>query len=164
MFLSKTAAERLCIYIVVLKFVSLPLQAIIDAEANASSGRRTRVAVFGSFGGLAGALTLTRIAMNLSGNPVPSDFLQPSATGEVLDLIVVVAAALLWSQEVTTREENIQRIWAEVKKRSASEPKEISADFVRETKRGIRKRRRRSQVKGFQRGIAARNLLECTAY
>jgi len=125
MFLSKTAAERLCIYIVVLKFVSLPLQAIIDAEANASSGRRTRVAVFGSFGGLAGALTLTRvclpclvgytgshrlvlaflsfnchmasllfnlrqlficltivwafslqIAMNLSGNPVPSDFLQ----------------------------------------------------------------------------------------
>eukprot|EP00192_Tetraselmis_astigmatica_P019997 CAMPEP_0117677622 /NCGR_PEP_ID=MMETSP0804-20121206/16843_1 /TAXON_ID=1074897 /ORGANISM="Tetraselmis astigmatica, Strain CCMP880" /LENGTH=203 /DNA_ID=CAMNT_0005486917 /DNA_START=1 /DNA_END=613 /DNA_ORIENTATION=+ len=114
------------------------------------------MAAFAVFGGLAGLLTLTRVGLNAAGIPPPAEFLQPSALGELLDIIVIGAAGLLWNQEVSIKDANVQRIWEEFKRR-----KDTAASQKIVTKGDLRKRRKQTKqstrARGFSKGAQQAN-------
>lgn len=123
-------------------------QAVVDAEEKSAGGRQYRMAAMGLFGGLAGALSLTRVVLNVLGTPAPIEFLRPSLLGELLDIIVIGTAGILWNSELSTKEANIQRIWEEVKRRrEQSGPKFIGKDELRQRKKD--KKGGRKAAKGF---------------
>mmetsp|Transcript_43293 Transcript_43293/g.109618 ORF Transcript_43293/g.109618 Transcript_43293/m.109618 type:complete len:312 (+) Transcript_43293:221-1156(+) len=123
-------------------------QEVVDAEERSASGRNYRLAAFAAFGGLGAALTLTRIALNVTATPITNDFLQPSLFGELLDIIVVGTAGILWNSELSTKEENIQRIWDELKRRRAeSGPQYVGKDDLRKRKKD--KKGGQKRTKGF---------------
>mmetsp|Transcript_1497 Transcript_1497/g.3638 ORF Transcript_1497/g.3638 Transcript_1497/m.3638 type:complete len:290 (+) Transcript_1497:225-1094(+) len=126
-------------------------QEVVDAEERSASGRNYRLAAFAAFGGLGAALTLTRIALNVTATPITNDFLQPSLFGELLDIIVVGTAGILWNSELSTKEENIQRIWDELKRRRAeSGPQYVGKDDLRKRKKD--KKGGQKRTKGFSQG------------
>jgi len=121
---------------------------IRDAEEKtpAAAGRGLRFAAFAALGGLAVATGVVYLAAavgigavdELAEALVPFDNLY---LGIALDGGVIATCVWLWRQELNTREENVQRIWAEVQRRRNS-PKGSKAGRKEE---GFTKKRKASR-------------------
>ena len=93
-----------------------------EGKTPAAAGRGLRFAAFAALGGLAvatGGVYLAAAAGigavdELADALVPFDNLY---LGIALDGGVIATCVWLWRQELNTREENVQRIWAEVQRR-----------------------------------------------
>ena len=123
---------------------------IRDAEEKtpAAAGRGLRFAGFAVLGGLAAATGVVYLAAaagigavdELAEALVPFDNLY---LGIAVDGGVIATCVWLWKQELNTREENVQRIWAEVQRRRNSpkaSKKEEGFTKKRKASRGSAKR------------------------
>jgi hypothetical protein len=99
-----------------------------EGKTPAASGRGLRFAAFAVLGALAVATGVIYLGSALGFEAVDdlADALVPFDNlylGLAVDGGVITTCVWLWRQEETTREENVQRIWAEVQRRRAAPAK-----------------------------------------